>query len=62
VIAERLQKLAEGAAAVQQILNAADEEIVDGEVVEDSTTEAAQEDSSLDLNTAEPEAGVPDGK
>lgn len=62
VIAERLQKLAEGAAAVQEILNKADEEIIDGEVVEDSTNEAAQEDSSLDLNTAEPEAGEPDGK
>lgn len=34
VIAERLAKLAEGAAAVQQILNADEENIIDGEVVD----------------------------
>lgn len=42
VIAERLAKLAEGAAAVQEILNPREEDIVDGEIVEDST-EAASE-------------------
>lgn len=39
VIAERLQKLADGAAAVQQLLSQAEAEIIDGEVVEDSTKE-----------------------
>ncbi len=38
VIAERLAKLADGAAAVQILMNAAEEAIVDGEVVEDSTS------------------------
>lgn len=35
VIAERLEKLAMGAAAVKQLMDAAEDEIVDGEVVED---------------------------
>jgi hypothetical protein len=38
VIAERLAKLADGAAAVQILMNAAEDEIVEGEVVESSTS------------------------
>jgi hypothetical protein len=38
VISERLAKLADGAAVVQQMLVAAEEDIVDGEVVEESAS------------------------
>lgn len=58
VIAERLQKLAEGAAAVQEILNKEDAEIIDGEVVEESED---KEILNLESNQVE-DGGVPDDK
>jgi len=64
VIAERLQKLAEGAAAVQQILNP-NEEIIDGEVVEESQKpEDSKEILNLESNQVEYSTGTgePDEK
>ncbi len=59
VLAERLEKLAAGAAAVQELLNPS-EDIVDGEVVEDNSDNSETEHFS---ETVDPEeAGVPDDK
>lgn len=59
VISERLAKLAEGAAAIQEILNPT-EEIIDGEVVEDDSDKSDTEHFSE--AESESEAGVPDDK
>lgn len=47
VIAERLAKLAEGASAVQQILNLSEDDIVDGEVIEDGEPEPDKTDTTV---------------